>query len=125
MRNFMGYDRRWLDEPHLGDHVGRSVWALGEILSTAWVPAVVGPTERLLDVDRPASSRRRSSLRTGAYAALGLAHLDTGPAQPGGPAATGARDGAAGGGLHGQRRRGLEVVRGRAHATTTRDSRTP
>ena len=23
MRNFMGYDRRWLDEPHLGDHVGR------------------------------------------------------------------------------------------------------
>ena len=49
MRNFMGYDRRWLDEPHVGDHVGRSVWALGEILSTAWVPAVVGPTERLLD----------------------------------------------------------------------------
>ena len=32
MRNFMGYDRRWLDEPHVGDHVGRSVWALGEIL---------------------------------------------------------------------------------------------
>ena len=45
----MGYDRRWLDEPHLGDHVGRSVWALGEILSTAWVPALVGPSERLLD----------------------------------------------------------------------------
>jgi len=22
MRNFMGYDRRWLDEPHIGDHVG-------------------------------------------------------------------------------------------------------
>ena len=43
MRNFMGYDRRWLDEPHVGDHVGRSVWALGEMLSTAWVPAVVGP----------------------------------------------------------------------------------
>ena len=75
MRNFMGYDRRWLDEPHPGDHVGRSVWALGEILATAWVPAVVGPSERLLDTivrTIPADA----SLRTGAYAALGLAHLD-------------------------------------------------
>ena len=42
MRNFMGYDRRWLDEPHLGDHVGRAVWALGDILSTAWMPGVPG-----------------------------------------------------------------------------------
>jgi len=23
MRNFMSYDRNWLDEPHVGDHVGR------------------------------------------------------------------------------------------------------
>ena len=45
----MSYERRWLDEPHVGDHVGRSVWALGEILSTAWVPALVGPAQRLLD----------------------------------------------------------------------------
>jgi hypothetical protein len=75
MRNFMGYDRRWLDDPHSGDHVGRSVWALGEILSTAWVPAVVGPSERLLYAivrTIPANA----SLRTGAYTALGLAHLD-------------------------------------------------
>ena len=81
MRNFMGYDRRWLDEPHFGDHVGRSVWALGEILSTAWVPAVVGPTRRLLDTivrTLPADS----SLRTGAYAALGLAHVDTDRLEP-------------------------------------------
>jgi glycosyltransferase involved in cell wall biosynthesis len=75
MRNFMGYDRRWLDEPHLGDHVGRSVWALGEILSTAWVPAVVGPTEQLLDTIVHLIPKD-ASLRTGAYAALGLARLD-------------------------------------------------
>ena len=75
LRNFMSYDRRWLDEPHVGDHVGRSIWALGEILATAWVPAVVGPTERLLDtIVRTVPAR--ASLRTGAYAALGLAHLD-------------------------------------------------
>ena len=41
----MAYDRRWLDEPHIGDHVGRAIWALGEILSTAWAPALVEPTQ--------------------------------------------------------------------------------
>lgn len=75
MRNFMSYDRRWLDEPHVGDHVGRSVWALGDILATAWIPAVVGPTRDLLDriVGQLAGD---VSLRTAAYAVLGLARLD-------------------------------------------------
>ncbi|MDP9256887.1 MAG: glycosyltransferase, partial [Actinomycetota bacterium] len=83
MRNFMGYDRRWLDEPHLGDHVGRAVWALGDILSTAWVPAFVGPTRRLLDVI-VGTLGAEMSLRTGAYAALGLARLDSDRRQPAG-----------------------------------------
>jgi glycosyltransferase involved in cell wall biosynthesis len=75
MRNFMGYDRRWLDEPHMGDHVGRSVWALGEILATAWIPAVVEPTRNLLErlVGALAGD---VSLRTAAYAVLGLSRLD-------------------------------------------------
>ena len=79
MRNFMGYDRRWLDEPHVGDHVGRSVWALGEILSTAWVPARrrpdrdgcsttssarSGPTSRCAPAPTPRSGSRGST-RTG------------------------------------------------------------
>ncbi|HUH14925.1 MAG TPA: hypothetical protein VML35_03470, partial [Gaiellaceae bacterium] len=81
MRNFMGYDRRWLDEPHLGDHVGRSIWALGEILSTAWAPAVVGPTGRLLDAI-VGTLAPKVSLRTGAYAVLGLARLDPDRLQP-------------------------------------------
>ena len=81
MRNFMGYDRRWLDEPHVGDHVGRSVWALGDILSTAWVPAVVGPTRRLLD-DIVGTLGADVSLRTGAYTVLGLARLDPDRLQP-------------------------------------------
>jgi glycosyltransferase involved in cell wall biosynthesis len=75
MRNFMGYDRCWLDEPHLGDHVGRSVWALGEILATAWIPAVVDPAARLLE-RLVASLKGDVSLRTAAYSALGLARLD-------------------------------------------------
>jgi glycosyltransferase involved in cell wall biosynthesis len=81
MRNFMGYDRRWLDEPHVGDHVGRAVWALGDILSTAWVPAVVGPTRRLLD-EIVGTLDSELSLRTGAYTVLGLARLDPDRLQP-------------------------------------------
>jgi glycosyltransferase involved in cell wall biosynthesis len=75
MRNFMGYDRRWLDEPHVGDHVGRTIWALGEILSTAWAPALVDPTQRLLDTLVGGLSGP-TSLRTDAYTILGLARLD-------------------------------------------------
>ena len=33
MHNFMSYDRRWLDEPHGGDHLGRAAWALGEVVA--------------------------------------------------------------------------------------------
>lgn len=75
MHNFMGYDRRWLDEPHVGDHVGRSIWALGDILATAWIPAVVRPARDLLDrlVDMLSAD---VSLRTAAYTVLGLSRLD-------------------------------------------------
>ncbi|MBA2331314.1 MAG: glycosyltransferase [Actinobacteria bacterium] len=75
MRNFMSYDRRWLDDPHVGDHVGRTVWALGDVLSTAWVPAAVGPSRRLLAA-LVASLDGELSLRTAAYTILGLARLD-------------------------------------------------
>ena len=57
----MSYDRRWLDEPHVGDHVGRSVWALGEILATAWIPARrrarARPARRGSSARSPARSR--------------------------------------------------------------------
>ena len=69
------YDRQWLDEPHLGDHVGRAVWALGDILSTAWVPAAVEPSRRLLAA-LVGSLEAELSVRTAAYAILGLARLD-------------------------------------------------
>jgi glycosyltransferase involved in cell wall biosynthesis len=75
MRNFMGYDRGWLDEPHIGDHVGRSVWALGDILATAWIPAVVVPARDLLE-RLVRSLAGDVSLRTAAYTVLGLSRLD-------------------------------------------------
>jgi glycosyltransferase involved in cell wall biosynthesis len=81
MHNFMGYDRRWLDEPHIGDHVGRSIWALGDILATAWIPAVVRPARDLLDY-LVATLGDDISLRTAAYAVLGLSRLDTDRLEP-------------------------------------------
>ena len=75
MRNFMSYERRWLDDRHIGDHVGRSIWALGEVLSTAWVPGVVGPAGRLLS-SLVTSLNSDVPLRTAAYAILGIARLD-------------------------------------------------
>jgi hypothetical protein len=81
MRNFMGYDRRWLDEPHVGDHVGRSIWALGDILATAWIPAVVRPAGDLLDL-LVGTLGDDVSLRTAAYAVLGLSRLDPDRLEP-------------------------------------------
>ena len=81
MRNFMGYDRRWLDEPHVGDHVGRSIWALGDILATAWIPALVRPARDLLD-QLVGTLGDDVSLRTAAYAVLGLSRLDADRLEP-------------------------------------------
>jgi glycosyltransferase involved in cell wall biosynthesis len=81
MRNFMSYDRRWLDEPHVGDHVGRSVWALGEILATAWIPALVVPARDLLAQQVEALAGDVSP-RTAAYAVLGLSRLDADRLEP-------------------------------------------
>jgi glycosyltransferase involved in cell wall biosynthesis len=75
MRNFMGYDRRWLDEPHVGDHLGRSIWALGDILATAWIPAVVRPAGDLL-TRLVGTLSGDVPLRTAAYTVLGLSRLD-------------------------------------------------
>ena len=75
MRNLMSHDRTWLDEPHVGDHVGRSVASLGELLATAWMPALVAPARDMLTT-LVGSLRGEVSLRTAAQTVLGLARLD-------------------------------------------------
>lgn len=69
MRNFMSWNRRWLDEPHLGDHVGRAVWGLGELIAADGCFAEEACD--LMDVLAPTilPSWPTKSL---AYAALGL-----------------------------------------------------
>jgi glycosyltransferase involved in cell wall biosynthesis len=75
MHNFLSYDRRWLDEPHGGDHLGRAAWALGEVVGAEPPPAVLEPSRILLGELVPALAQQRSP-RTMAFAILGLAHAD-------------------------------------------------
>jgi glycosyltransferase involved in cell wall biosynthesis len=72
MHNMMSYDRRWLDEPHNGDHVGRAVWALGVVIAAHPPRAVAAPSLRLLTELAPAVAGMQS-LRAWAFAAIGLA----------------------------------------------------
>jgi glycosyltransferase involved in cell wall biosynthesis len=75
MHNFMSYDRRWLDRPHGGDHLGRAMWALGELVSSETLPGLLTPNLALLREMLPAVLTQRSP-RTIAFAALGLARVD-------------------------------------------------
>ena len=75
MRNFMSYDRRWLDDPHVGDHVGRvDLGARRSPLDRVGAGSgrAGGQAAHLargsLNSDVP--------LRTAAYAILGIARLD-------------------------------------------------
>ena len=42
-RNFMGYDRRWLEDAGSEDSHGRAVWALGTVVGRTGQPAGPGP----------------------------------------------------------------------------------
>jgi len=72
-RNFMDYDRTWLDEVGTQDSVGRAMWSLGFTLryaaDAAWQRLCARMLERSLDcvdwLEHP---------RAQAYAMLGLAH---------------------------------------------------
>ena len=78
MHNFMSYARTWTDEPSIGDHVGRTVWALGAVVA-AHPPRVIARTsgeflEQLCDILGAAPDL---SPRTSAYAILGLSRPES------------------------------------------------
>ena len=68
MRNFMSWERQWLDQPHDGDHVGRAVWGLGELVQHG---VFVEEATHLLQplIDRP---MQQAWPRLVAYRSLGL-----------------------------------------------------
>ncbi len=70
-RNFMGYDRRWLEEQGSEDSHARTIWALGEAVSLATNDGVLGYSTRLFNYAVPAVENFRSP-RSIAFALIGI-----------------------------------------------------
>jgi hypothetical protein len=71
-RNFMSYDRQWLEEQGSEDSHGRAVWALGTVVGRAGDPGRQSLAGQLFHAALPAVSQFTSP-RAWAYALLGIA----------------------------------------------------
>ena len=75
-RNFLGYDRKWLEKVGSEDSHGRALWALGSVLGQSQNPGLRGAAGRLFEAAVPAVLTFRSP-RAWAFGVLGLqAYLD-------------------------------------------------
>jgi hypothetical protein len=75
-RNFLGYDRQWLEDVGSEDSHGRALWALGEVLGHSQDAGVRGATGRLFEAAVPAV-HTFTSPRAWAFSILGMqAYLD-------------------------------------------------
>jgi glycosyltransferase involved in cell wall biosynthesis len=75
-RNFLGYDRKWLEEVGSEDSHGRALWSLGKVLGHSRNPGMRGAAGHLFEAAVPATLSF-SSPRSWAFSILGLqAYLD-------------------------------------------------
>jgi len=75
-RNFLGYDRKWLEKIGSEDSHGRTLWALGTVLGHSHDAGLRGAAGRLFEAAVPAASQF-SSPRAWAFSILGMqAYLD-------------------------------------------------
>lgn len=75
-RNFLGYDRKWLEDVGSEDSHGRALWALGSVLGHSQDAGLRGATGRLFEAAVPAALKF-SSPRAWAFSVLGMqAYLD-------------------------------------------------
>jgi glycosyltransferase involved in cell wall biosynthesis len=75
-RNFLGYDRKWLEEVGSEDSHGRALWALGTVLGQSQNAGLRGAAGRLFEAAVPAILTFTSP-RAWAFGVLGLqAYLD-------------------------------------------------
>ena len=72
-RNFMSYDRRWLEEVGSEDSHGRALWALGTVIARSKREGLQGMAGRLFEAALPAV-REFVSPRAWAFALLGMNH---------------------------------------------------
>ncbi|HEY2472507.1 MAG TPA: glycosyltransferase family 4 protein [Terracidiphilus sp.] len=75
-RNFLSYDRRWLEDVGSEDSHGRALWALGTVLGHSGDAGLRGAAGRLFEAAEPASMMFTSP-RAWAFSILGMqAYLD-------------------------------------------------
>ncbi len=75
-RNFLGYDRTWLEDAGSEDSHGRALWALGTVLGHSRDAGLRGAAGRLFEAAMPAALAL-SSPRAWAFSILGMqAYLD-------------------------------------------------
>jgi glycosyltransferase involved in cell wall biosynthesis len=75
-RNFLGYDRQWLEDVGSEDSHGRALWALGSVLGHSQDAGLRGAAGRLFEAAVPAAAKF-SSPRAWAFSVLGMqAYLD-------------------------------------------------
>ena len=78
-RNFMGYDRRWLEDVGSEDSHGRTIWALGEVIASPPAPHLADWARALYDDALPVIAQMESP-RTLAFTMLGcIARLRVDP----------------------------------------------
>src|ERR1700692_1680869 len=70
-RNFLGYDRRWMEDQGSEDSHGRALWALGTLLARSENLGLRGAAGRLFEFSLPAALEV-SSPRAWAYTLLGI-----------------------------------------------------
>jgi glycosyltransferase involved in cell wall biosynthesis len=75
-RNFLGYDRQWLEEVGSEDSHGRALWSLGKVLGSSRDAGLRGAAGRLFEAAVPAALMFTSP-RAWAFSILGMqAYLD-------------------------------------------------
>jgi len=75
-RNFLNYDRRWLEDVGSDDSHGRALWSLGKVLGASQDAGLRGAAGRLFEAAVPATLTFTSP-RAWAYSILGIqAYLD-------------------------------------------------
>ena len=70
-RNFLGYDRKWLESTGSEDSHGRALWALGSVLGQSQDAGLRGAAGRLFEVAVPAALTFTSP-RAWAFSVLGM-----------------------------------------------------
>jgi glycosyltransferase involved in cell wall biosynthesis len=70
-RNFLGYDRRWMEDQGSEDSHGRALWALGTVLARSANHGLRGAAGRLFEFSLPAAVEFHSP-RACAYTVLGI-----------------------------------------------------